>query len=274
MKIRVPDALTANISEKYNVSIRLNDNSFTFTGYVPGERDSFFRETVPLDKNKSLADSLKDIYFDNECLKYVFKSLNIICVTERYTVIPEDVYSERDKEKLFSLCFTPKENGKIITEDIDNNSFISIFEFDTEAYEFLMRSFINATFRHALSPTLKLWQKNSLATYPKQVYMNVYQGVIDVVCFEHGELLFANSFPYERENDILYFVTYVCKQLNINQLEDELYFCGEISVCRSVMNVLDAYFERINLFTKKMEKYQSPVDEEVPLDIIILTECE
>ena len=273
MKIHVPDTLTAEISEKYNLSIRLKDKNLVLSGYIPEEKDSFFWESASLDENKPLAESLKDVFFDNEYLKYTFNKLIIICVTEKYTIIPEDVYSEKDKEKLFALCFTPKENSKIIRQNIDNQNIILIFEFDTDAYEFLMRSFVNANFVHVLSPMLKLWQKNSMTTFPKQVYVYVQQGVSDIICFEHGDLLFANSFRYEKENDILYFVIYVCKQLNINQLEDELFFCGKISVCKSVMKVLSAYFEHITLLTKEMEKYTVPVKQEIPVEAIILTEC-
>jgi hypothetical protein len=273
MKIQFPECITAENSEKYNLTIRLWAGGFAFSGFIPDEEGSFFYETASLDLNISYIDSLKNIFFENECMKYMYKSLNVMCVTDKYTIVPGDVYLEKGKEELLSFCTSPTENCKIISQGIENKNYIILFELDSEVYEFLVRSFVNVNFAHFLSPMLKVWQENNLETFPKHIYVNVQKGIIDIVCFEHGDLIFSNSFRCEKDNDLLYFVIYVFKQLGFNQLEDNLFFCGETFVCNSVIDVLKTYFEHITLLSKKMKKYKIPVDQDIPYDIIKLTEC-
>jgi hypothetical protein len=273
MKILFPENITDYNSEKYNFSIRLCAGDLAFSGYIPDERCSFFYETAPLDLSISYIDALKNIFFENECMKYVYKSLNIICATEKYTIVPEDVYIKKHRKELFSLCLNPSENHKIMSQHIEEQNCIILFEIESEVYEFLVRSYVNVNFQHLLSPLLKVWQKASLEAYSKHVYVNVWKGVADILCFEHGNLVFANSFRYEKNTELLYFVVYVFKQIGFSQIEDELFLCGETEVCTSVIKVLKTYFEHITLLPGKMEKYESPVDQEIPFDIIKLTEC-
>jgi hypothetical protein len=272
MKILFPDNITAENSERYNLCIRLWTDGFSLSGFIPGEKNSFFHETAPLQLKISHIDALKKIFFENDYMKFIYRSLTVVCVAKKYTLVPEEIYREQGKKKLLSFCFGSKEGGKVISQPIENQNYVILFEMESEVYEFLVRSYVNVNFIHALSPMLKVWRKNSLEAYPKQVYVNVRKDVIDIVSFEHGDLLFANSFPCEKNHGILYFVTYACKQIKFNQLEDELFFCGETSACRSAINILTIYFEHITLLPKP-EKYEIPVDRDVPFDILTLTEC-
>jgi hypothetical protein len=273
MKIQIPDTLKEDNSKGYNVSIRLNNSVFTFTGYVPDDRESFFMETVRVGAGMSYIELLKEIFFDNECFRYAYNKFNMICVTDKCTIVPENVYDVKNKDKLFSFCFDAGNHSKILAQPLKEQNAVLLYEFDTEAYEFAIRSFVDVNFTYYLYPLLTEWKKNSLNAYPKQIHTVIQHGTMNVVAYEHGELLFFNSFPYEKENDILYFITYICKQLKVNQLEDELFFYGDSSACKSVIKVLLTYFENITLVSKKMEKYKVALDLSVPMDIITLTEC-
>jgi hypothetical protein len=274
MKIRFQENITAENSERYNLSVRLWGEGFAFSGYIPGDKSSFFYyETTSFDVNISYKEKLKNVFFENEWMKYVYKSVNIVCVTEKYVIVPEEVYVKKGKEELFSFCLSTAENHKVISEYIEDNNFTILFELDSKIYEFLVRSFVNVNFVHFLSPLLKVWQKSSLDVYPKHIYVYVREKTVDIVSFEHGNLIFANTFPYEKENDLLYFVTYVSKQLKFEQLEDKLFFCGKTAVCDSVIKVLSTYFEYITLLPEKVGKYIMPVDQAIPDDIMTLTEC-
>jgi hypothetical protein len=253
--------------------MRLSIGGLAFSGFIRNEKDSFFYETAPLDLNISYIDALKNVFFENECMKYVYKSFHVVCVTEKYTIVPEDVYQEKGKEELFSFCSSPAENHKIVSQRIENQNYVILFDLDHEVYEFLVRSFVNMNFMHVLSPMLKAWQKNSLGVHPKQVYVYVQKEIIDIVSFEHGDLLFVNSFRCEKDNDILYFVTYVCKQIGFNQSADELFLCGETFVCEMIIKDLKIYFEHIALLPEKSEKYEMPIDQDIPFDIITWMSC-
>ena len=272
MTIRVPNTLTADNSEKYEVSIRLWPGGLSFSGYIPQEKESFFTETVLLDSDQLMAQSLKDIFFENQCFSYVYRSLYVICVSGKYTFVPENVFSEKDKGSLFSFCYQDG-CGKALAQPLANLQSVLLFDVDNDVYEFLMRSLVSPRFIHSVSPLLISWQKKSLSSYPKQVYVYIHDEILDVACFERGEMLFASSFNYENDSDIVYYIMYTCRQLGINQLGDGLHFCGDNDACRSVISVISNYIKQADYLPMQMDDYIVEADKEVYMDVVALTEC-
>ena len=152
-------------------------------------------------------------------------------------------------------------------------SSVLLYSMDHEAYEFMVRSLVNPQFIHFLSPMLSDWRKKSLECYPKQLYAVIHDGLLDIICFEQGELLFVNSFDYETENDVIYFIMYVCKQLAVNQLEDAVLFYGDKAVCSKIMPVIKKYMGRVDFTAPKIRNYQVAVDQELFIDVVTLVEC-
>ena len=273
MTIRVPDTLTADNSEKYEVSIRLWPDGLSFSGYIPQERDSFFSEKVLFDSEMPLSQSLKTTFFDNPCFTYLYRSFYIICASEKYTLVPENVFSEKDKSLLFSLCHQQDESGKILIQQLSNLQSFLLFNIDNETYEFLVRSIVNPRFIHSLSPLLIAWQKNSLISFPKQIHAFIHNNLMDIACFEHGEMLFVNSFNCENENDIEYYIMYTCKQLEIDQLEDSILFHGDKAKCISALSVIKKYIRHSDYSSTQMKNYTVAVEKDVFLDVVTLAEC-
>jgi len=273
MTIRVPDTLTADNSEKYEVSIRLWPGGLSFSGYIPLTKNSFFNENVLFDGDSTIAQSLKNTFFDNQCFSYSYRSFYVIYASEKYTLVPENVFSEKDKSLLFSFCHKKEELGKILVQPLNSLQSMLLYDVDSDAYEFLSRSLSNPRFIHSLSPLLLSWQKKSLISYPKQIHVFIHGETLDIVCFERGEMLFVNSFDYSNENDIVYFITYTCKQLDVNQLEDSVFFCGDKAKCLSAMSVVKKYIRQVNYLPPQTSNYTDATDMYISLDVVTLMEC-
>ncbi|MDR0393933.1 MAG: DUF3822 family protein [Tannerella sp.] len=273
MIIRVPNTLNVNNSEKYNVSIRLWPDGLSFSGYDPSEKDSFFTETISLDPNVPLVQALKDVFFENVCLSYVYNTLHVISLSGKYTLVPDSVFSEKEKDLLYSYCFQVDGKLKVLAQPLTGFYSFLLYGIEKEAYEFMVRSLVNPQFIHFLSPMLSDWRKKSMDCYPRQIYAVVHDGIVDIVCFRQGELLLINSFGYETENDIIYFIMYVCKQLPVSQLEDSVFFCGDKVVCGNIIPVIKKYIERVDFVAPKIRSYRVAVDLDLPIDIVTLVEC-
>ena len=273
MPIRVPDTLTVDNSEKYKVSIRLWPDGLSFSGYIPSEKNSFFTETIFFDDGMDIVRSLKNVFFENPCLSYIYKSYYIIFISGKYTLVPDDVFSEKSSDLLFSFCHEKDETGKVLIQPVDELNLSLLYEVNSDIFEFFVRSIVNPQFIHCLSPLLISWQKNSFACYPKQVYVYIHENILDIICFERGEVLFANSFNYEKDNDIIYYIMYACKQTGVNQLEDNLYFCGDIEGCQSAISIIKKYISKADYLPPKMDNYSIATDKNVFIDVTALTEC-
>jgi hypothetical protein len=250
-------------------------DGLSFSGYIPSEKDTFFSETVALDKDVPLMQSLKEVFFNNECLSYVYHSLHVIAVSEKYTMVPDSVFSENGKDLLFSFCFQSgnDNNRRVLFQPLKPFGSVLLYDIDNEVYEFTVRSLVNPQFIHFMSPMLLSWRNKSVASYPRQMYIVIHDAIMDIVCFEHGEILFMNTFSYDTETDIVYFIMYVCKQLSLNQLEDHISFCGDKIMCRKIIQVVKNYMVHIAFLSHRIRDCRMTLDRDLYMDVVTLVEC-
>jgi len=268
MNLRVPDALMVDNSEKYVVSIRLSPDGLAFSGYIPSEKDSFFYEEIKTDQAKNHVQAIKDVFFAHPFFAYSYKQIYVVCANRQYTIVPDNVFVEKQKEQLMSFVFSSPD-GKTLYERLDEFDSVLLFGIQPEVYEFFSRSLLRPVFTHAVTPMLIQWKKHNLTGFPKQLYVALHDDIIDVACFDKGTLLFINSFHFDDPDDILYYILYVWKQTGLDQQKDKLFLSANARMYQTLQETLQTYLLQIELI-------QSPwidANMEVPPDITALFQC-
>ncbi|WP_370861836.1 DUF3822 family protein [Parabacteroides faecis] len=274
MAISIPDTLTADNSGKYIMSIRLRSDGLSFSGYCPSESESFFYRNMEFDRTKPYISSLKEFFFGHEFLTYSYKRTNLVYVTSQYTVVPEEVFTEKQKNDLLSFTFSAPEN-KCLHNLLAREAAEVVFGMDEEVYEFCSRSLINPSFVHHITPQLALWKQQSRTLIPRQMYVVLHRKMMDVVCFAQGRLLFVNTFEYDKPDDILYYILYVWKQVNMDQEKDQLHIYGGVSLRNSITTTLRNYIQYISPAEIPSDAYLLGAEVvQAPLDLIALSVCE
>lgn len=274
MTISIPDTLTADNSEKYILSIRLRSDGLSFSGYSPSASESFFYRNTEFDRTKPFIASLKEFFFEHEFLTYSYKRINLVCVTPQYTLVPEEAFSDRHKNDLLSFTYLFPET-KCLNNLLARESVEVVFGIDEEVYEFCSRSLINPVFIHHITPQLALWKQQSRVLIPRQLYVVIHRKVMDVVCYAQGNLLFANTFEYDKPDDILYYILYVWKQVGMDQEKDQLHLYGGVSLRNSITLTLRNYIQYISPAEIPSDAYLLGTEiVQAPLDLIALSVCE
>ena len=141
MTISIPDTLTADNSGKYIMSIRLRSDGLSFSGYSPSESETFFYRNVEFDRTKPYVSSLKEFFFEHEFMTYSYRRTNLVCVTPQYTVVPEEVFTDKQKTDLLSFTFSAPEN-KCLHNLLTREAAEVVFGMDEEVYEFCDQSVV------------------------------------------------------------------------------------------------------------------------------------
>lgn len=270
MDICVPDTLTAENSEKYILSIRLSPGGLSFAGYMPTDKDSFFYGEIIIDHTQSYTKALEKILVEYPFFLYTYKKVYFITANRQYTLIPEIVFLEKQKEELMSFVFSSSEEKVLhqLQKELDIEIVYSVY---TEVYTFFSQALsVKPQFVHAITPLLSLCLKRNLSCFPKQLYVAIHEDIMDAVCFDKGVLLFANSFNYNGVSDIIYYILYIWKQANMDQMKDELFLYTKPSLFEELKTTLQNYLLKIRTFDSVI----SPDKTEIPLDLKALLECE
>lgn len=274
MPISIPDTLTVDNSEQYRMSIRLRSDGLSFSGYNPSVHESFFYRNTEFDRTKPYVASLKEFFFGHEFLSFMYKQVNVVCVSSQYTLVPEDIFLEKQKAELLSFAFSSPAD-KCLNNLLPGESSEIVFGIGEEIYEFCSRSLINPRFIHHMAPQLALWKQQSGASLPRRMSVVLHRKMMDVVCYEQGSLLFANSFLYEKADDILYYILYVWKQVGLDQEKDQLSICGVPVLQVQLTSTLRNYIHHISPAEIPSEAYLlGPEVVHAPLDLIALSICE
>jgi len=269
MNLCVPDILSTNNSGKYVVSIRLWPGGLSFAGHIPSEEGSFFYAETEIDSTKPYIQAIKDIFFAHPFFSYAYKNTYVICANRQYTLLPENIFLEQQKEQLMSFVFMSSEE-KILHESLDEFDCKILFGIQPKVYDFFSRMLINPIFTHALTAQLIQWKCRSQTTYPKQLYVALHENTMDAACFHNETLLFINSFQIDDAADMLYYILYIWKQIDLDQQKDKLILFANTKTYHNLKDQLQTYLMQIEY----VQPRKSGTALEVPSDIIALFQCE
>lgn len=274
MTISVPDTLTTDNSEKYIVSIRLRSGGLSFSGYEPSVGGSFFYREVEFDRAVSFIISLKEFFFANDFLAWMYKRIHVICVSPIYSLVPDDYFLDNKEERLLDFSFSAS-GRHCLVDTLREQRAKLVFGVDEEVYEFCSRSLLHPAFSHYMTSPLTLWKRWSGAGLTRQMYVVIERKRMDVVCYAQGQLLFVNSYQVDQLNDIMYYILYVWRQVGLDQEEDRLYLLGESSSQTRVMERLRIYLRHVEPMEIPSETYLLGADvAKAPMDLISLLVCE
>ncbi len=78
----------------------------------------------------------------------------------------------------------------------------------------------------------------------ESVHVGLNTGFFDIAGLGDGKLKLYNTFQYVNESDLLYYVLYVYKQLNLDTQNTPLYVFGEQSTASGYMDILKQYVRK------------------------------
>jgi len=269
MNLCVPDIFTTDHSENYTVSIRLWSDGLSFAAQIPSDKDSFFYTETEIDRTIPYIRAIKDIFFGHPFFSYAFKHTYVTVANRHYTLVPETIFLEQQKEQLMSFVFLTPED-KILYEHINEFESVLLYDIQPKVYDFFSRSLINPVFTHGITAQLNQWRIQSLTTYPKQLCVAIYKDTMSAACFYRETLLFVNSFQVDDTADMIYYILYIWKQIGMDQQKDRLMLFSNDKTYQTLKEQLKTYL----LQFEHVPTWQSDTGLEVPPDITALMQCE
>jgi hypothetical protein len=98
----------------------------------------------------------------------------------------------------------------------------------------------------------------------KDIWLQVHQETLDIVVSENRKLLFMNSFQWQSNEDILYYLLFVCEQTGVNTERSQLTLTGEISEGSALYLLFYNHFKNVNLPARPNSVSSSFSQEELP----------
>ena len=266
----LPENIDLAHSEKYNLSIRLASNGFSFCIYCPSDPAVFHFQETSLGNKLSHVESVKKLIFDFGFFSQVFKETVVTIVSPHYTLVPDVFFEKKRAKDLFEFNFH-EVGTTVLTNQLEELDCHILFNIDKTLHSFLSRHLWSPRFRHPITSLLAFFHRYEANSGKKRCFVDFHHHdkSISVICFSaENKLLSANTFPTATAHDVSYFVASVWEKGGFDQMEDGLYFSGNVEWYESgILKKLIKNVQVIELKSKVLLDVKQK--EAMPTDVLI-----
>lgn len=257
------------------LSIRLSTNGFSFSIYNPERKENLYFQTVSVNIQHSMAANVKNFLANTPELNISYRQTNILIHTQRYTIVPLELFEDEQMELLFYQNL-PKQNNEIILCNIlSKSNIVILFSIDKLTHVFLSEHFSHARFFASISPQVEYLTIKNKSENQHKIYANFHESDMEICCFDNGKLQLVNTYNVTNNDDRAYYLLNLWKQFNFDSEQDELHLTGLDKHERNeLISFLRQFIRKIFIINPLSEKPISPSLEDIPFDIQSLFTCE
>lgn len=241
----LPENIDLAYSERYNLSIRLSPNGFSFCIYCPEDPTIFHFQETGIGIKLSYIDNIKKLIFDLGFFSQTFNQVTVTVVSPFYTLVPEIYFDKKRVEEIFRFNFHDT-NGIILTDTTPDSEFRTLFNVDEELHSFLSRNLWNPTFHHHSSLLTHLFKSHKDEEKGRCCcFTDFHDKYVTIVCFSGDKLLSTNTFQATDPHNATYFIASVWEKLAFDQSSDRLILSGDLDSQSATVDLLRKLIRRV-----------------------------
>jgi len=243
-------------SLKYNLTFEMGDKTFGYS-----IRD--------VEKNKFIAlgyfrNSLADMVNSFSWLSGQFHSVKGIIGNSRFTLIPETLFLESEKESYFNFLHEQETGEAVFFDRLEHLGICTVYSISGHCRKEMERIFSKVTLCHITSVLIgNIWM-NVKNIAGRKVFLNLREGQFDLLVFEGKQLKYCNAFHFVTVEDITYYVIFVFEQLNLNPEEISLALLGNVDKFSPVFDLLFRYIRNIEFVSRNEGFNYSYIFNDIP----------
>ncbi len=241
MPISITDPSLRNIAELSELSIQVSPDGFSFCVLSPHHQlKAFhhypFKDVVLFD---DLLAQVEEVLEWDELLKKPAENVRIIHTGRNSTILPNDFIKPESLKKILNFNQPIDELDEIHLNKIDSTELSLVFSVHHYITSLFTKRFENISYFNQATPLLNhALKKDNKGT---EVFIQLNKEFFDIVVMKSGELKLYNSFLYVNSTDLIYFILYACKQLNVDPKKTAFHFIGDFSDKLQLYVELESY---------------------------------
>jgi len=223
-------------TENFHLSIEITPTQIKYTLLNTENLEYIFFKSVDVESNLITTIGSEDV------LKQPFFSTSICYSNFPTTIVPNQLYSEKNKEEY--LSFISNKKGVIKTDNIHQNSATTIYNVKEDIVYLINQ--IQSEIIERNSSTIIIEQLiKQYKEQKKTAFLFINKSNIEIIILKNGELILHNYFDIDNSVDVLYYTLFCFNQLNMNPEENNLYLFGNIEKTDENYIILYDYIRNI-----------------------------
>ena len=244
----IDEAFDVKQTQQFQLIVQLSLNSILITVNEKTKNKYIAFENYTLHNTynfDAVADAFEWVFKESKITNHKYKSVKCVMVNNLSTLVPDALY-EDDRKKMFLKFNTSLQGDELVlTDDLKNLEAKNIFALHISIKTKLDYHFLNVAYHHYSSgmiDSLIVQNKNKTG---KKFFVHVQQSHFEAIVLDGKNLLFYNTFNHHSAEDFIYYVLFVCEQLQLNPETQEVILLGEIERNSTIFALTQKYIRNI-----------------------------
>jgi hypothetical protein len=245
----VDETIDLNRAHAYRLSIQFSLNGFSFS-VLDLVRNKYvaLKHTDLKDQHTfdQKGDKITAMLDSDPLLQAAYKDCIVLVVSPKSLLMPADLFRQEDVKQYFEFNHDRNELEELHYNYIESIKAYNIFPLPNPVSNAFKKKFGKIRFFHQALPLIEYQMSNSHSEKSRSA-LSIYEDFIDIAIFNASQLFLYNSFQWTTHDDILYYLLYAYKQLNLDVLQNELYVNGNHENNTELKDLIRQYIKKIKM---------------------------
>jgi hypothetical protein len=204
----------------------------------------------------------------SDLLGATYKKVIIGLPATGLTLVPKSLFSEEHVAD-FARFLDVKANEKVFAQKLDDQNLI-IYKTNADLVAAVEKFNLQNTVYNAEG-----WIKIIAKSAPpnNKLYLEIGNNTVQFVYFAEGALRFYNTFEFKNEDELVYFTSFVCEELNLKPQYSVLVLSGDIDAGDNNMNRVANFYPKIEINSLRVLELPSQIASHKFLALAALSLC-
>lgn len=254
--------------KKIRLIIRFSRDNMALSVGDPKENGILAYEVYDLKNGISVAANLREAFNHSELLQSGYRKVMVELDTP-VMLIPNDDYSDADKEILYQHTFRTKGNEDIISTELLTLNTRAVFAINKDLRLVIDDHFEDVLFQPLMASVWIHLYRHSFGGPRRKLFAYFHDKQMEVFSFQQNRFRFSNFYAVSNQNDALYFLLYVWKTLGMDNQQDQLLILGNIPYASWLTENINKHLRHCNLLSQEEDFNHSALSSraDIPYDV-------
>ncbi len=199
----------------------------------------------------------------------------LVMVDTQVLLVPVEQFEEASAKTMYDQAFPKQMQDMICYNVIADLNAVAVYAVSKDLNTVLRDNFADVQFMAMMVPVWRHLHKRSFTGNRNKMYGYFHDQKLEIFSFHQNRFKFCNQFETTRQQDALYFLLYVWKQLQLNAVNDEMHLVGDMTGDDSLQQLakaLKAYVQNVYVVNPEADLNQAPATKisGLPYDLMTL----
>lgn len=182
---------------------------------------------------------------ESKIINLNYSRVTCVIINNLSTIVPSALFDEDRKKTYLKFNSALQGNEFVMTDHLTNLDAKNIFALPFSLKAKLDSVYKNVTYHHFSSGLIENILAQNKNQPKKKLLIHIQPTHFETIVIENKKLLFYNTFQHHSAEDFIYYLLFVCEQLQLNPENIETVILGELEKNSAIYTLANKYIRNL-----------------------------